>query len=937
MSAVRKTFSVSMILTLSVGLSLSLSGCSWFDIFGDDLPKSEKNTIARVILDLPEIELPSATVAKPTREEVMLAYERVYGLLPDLGENHAVGKRLADLKMSVGEENDLEGREDPYGNAVALYESLLLNSEGEGRDEIIYQLARAYDIVGKTDQAIRYLDRLIDEHPQSRYVTEGRFRRAEIEFSREHYPEAARDYAYVVALGDTTPYWRNANYMHGWSQFKRSHLEVGLPSFFAVVSSLLSDQAAQELPAAETELLKDSFRVITLALGYLDGPETLAALMSELEKPPWQYLAYRTLADDYLERERYLDSVATWQMFIDHNGLDPRAPEAHVGMIETLVKADFPTEIRPKKVQFIERYGIYSEFWVVHEPSVRDSYLPTLKTYLVELSQIAHGEAQKSRKRIDYLQAADRYEELLATFPGDPATPEYVFLLAEVYTEASEHARAVAAYQRVVREFGDDKNASEAGYAAILGLTNLVKTAPYDELELWRRLKIDAQIEFALLFGDDGRAPSAQTAAANSLFKLAEYQPAIDLAQNLVVLWPDVDSALRKTALLILGHGGFELLNFVAAEAAYHELMVFDLTTDELGKVRERLLASVYKQGEASEASGSVDEAVAHYLRLQDLDPNAELAILGHYDAVAAIEQTGRVAEAAELLTNFRERFPGHELGRDTTKRLADMYERTENWPLAALEYLKLSEHADESEVRRQSLYRAAELYLDLDDTSNAIQYFRDYAHTYMTPMDLRMEAMDHMDLLYQKTDESDKRRFWLKKKIALHKSMGREANQRATYLAASAQYVFASDERRRFDLVHLTRPLKKSLRRKQSALKRTLKAFERVAEYKVVEYSTAATFHIADLYSALSIEIMKSDRPKDLNELELEQYEILLEEQAFPFEEQAIELHEINMRRSWDGTYDNWVRKSFTELRRLMPARFDKQEIQLAYVDIIH
>ena len=148
-------------------LLFGISGCSWFNFFGDDdLPKPEKNTIARVIHELPEIELPTATVSKPTREEVMLAYERVYGLLPDLAENHAVGKRLADLQMSVGEDKDIEGQDDPYGAAVELYESLLLSSDGEGKDEIIYQLARAYDIVGKTDQAIHYLNRLIMDNPE---------------------------------------------------------------------------------------------------------------------------------------------------------------------------------------------------------------------------------------------------------------------------------------------------------------------------------------------------------------------------------------------------------------------------------------------------------------------------------------------------------------------------------------------------------------------------------------------------------------------------------------------------------------------------------------------------------------------------------------------------------------------------------------------------
>ncbi|MCZ6854435.1 MAG: tetratricopeptide repeat protein, partial [Gammaproteobacteria bacterium] len=167
-----KTTSGLITLTLVVGLS----GCSWFRFFGDDDPYAEKYTIARVIDELPDIRLPVATVAKPTREEVMLAYEKVYGRLPGRNENHAVGKRLADLQMSVGEERDIAGGENPYGPAVELYESLLLNDEGESRDEILYQLARAYDVVGNTERTVHYLDRLIDEYPESLYIVEGRFR-----------------------------------------------------------------------------------------------------------------------------------------------------------------------------------------------------------------------------------------------------------------------------------------------------------------------------------------------------------------------------------------------------------------------------------------------------------------------------------------------------------------------------------------------------------------------------------------------------------------------------------------------------------------------------------------------------------------------------------------------------------------------------------------
>jgi len=922
-------------------LIVLLSGCSWVPFMGknDDerINDTGRDDIASLIANLPEVEMPAVVAARPTQAEVMRAYERVYGLIPNVKDNHSVGKRLADLKMTVGEDLDVAGAENPYSSAVELYESLLLNSEVEAKDEIIYQLARAHDVVGQTDQAVAYLNRIIAEYPESKYIVEARFRRAEIAFSHESYRDANRDYGFVAILGGQTPYFLNASYMQGWSQFKLSEFDNGLASFFSVIDILLFEGGAESLPATDRELLNDSFRVVNLALGYLDGPETLAEQMAALDKPHWQYLAFETLANDYLDDERYLDSVATWQKFIEENSLDARAPSAHIGMIETLTRADFPTEIRPKKREFVERYGIFSEFWVVHGQGVRDSYQETLKEYLGELAKVAHGQAQESGERADYLAAARWYEELLTTFPDHQAKPEYVFLLGEVYTEASEHGKAVAAYQRVVREFSDFELAHEAGYAAILGYNELVSTSPPEELELWKRLKIDAQIEFALLFPADERAPAVQTAAADSLFGLGQYQQAVDLAQNLLIMWPDLHAEHRKTALLILGHGWFELNDFVTAESAYQRLLEIELEDDQHSKIEERLLASVFKQGEASEVAGASDDAIYHYLRLGELDHDAELAIQGHFDAIAVIESQGRTGQAAELLADFRHRYPGHELGRDTSKRLADMYERTDDWSKAAAEYVRLSRSAENSDVRRQSVYRAAELYLKLDDVTNALEQFRDYAHTYLQPMDLRLEAMQHLDEIYQRSGEPDKRRFWLRKKIELYQAMGGNPTARATYLAAEAEFVFAEDERLRFDAVHLSHPLRKALKRKQIVLKRTIRAFERVAHYHVAEFSTASTFHIADVYTSLSKEIINSDRPKGLSELELEQYEILLEEQAFPFEEQAIGIHEINMRRSWEGIYDDWVKKSFVELGKLMPARFDKPEIEIAYVDTIH
>jgi len=78
----------------------------------------------------------------------------------------------------------------------------------------------------------------------------------------------------------------------------------------------------------------------------------------------------------------------------------------------------------------------------------------------------------------------------------------------------------------------------------------------------------------------------------------------------------------------------------------------------------------------------------------------------------------------------------------------------------------------------------------------------------------------------------------------------------------------------------------------------------------------------------------MTSERPKNLNLLEQDQYELLLEEQAYPFEEQAIVLHKNNLRLGWQTEWTDAVNNSLLALQTLSPGRFKRQEREVAYVD---
>ena len=939
-----KGFDRILYLVIGALVASSLAGCGLFR--SDSIASVPGPRLAKTIDRLPDLELEPAVAVNASQAEVLAAYRAVYDgekggsqQLPSSQQrNQVLGRRLADLELLRAEARDAEGElltpdsagsnSNPYADARDLYLHLLTRAEPADQAQILYQLAQAEDLTGDSTQALVYLDRLISDHPDSTHYHEARFRRAEMHFSNARYAQAVEDFTTVTQAGREGKYWLHASYMLGWSQFKQSGLVDAAQQFYTVV-----DATAESESSSQQELLDDALRVLMLTLEYNGGVATLAQDMRRLQKPDWQYLVYQRLVDEYLAQERYLDGVATWQLFVDENPIDTRAPNAHVGMIEILAAADFPTEIVPKKREFVARYGIRSEFWRVHTADVRAGYSSHLSSYLNELAQSAHAKAQTTSKRLDYAQAAEFYEQIVATFPDASNLGDTLFLLGEVYTEASQSESALGAYRRVVSEFPEHEHANEAGYSIILALEQLAAGALDSDLRAqWEADTLTAQIDFATLFPADPRAPAVQIAAADRLFTQGAYADALTLATALLASDADLAPELTRTALLIVGHGNMELGEFAAAESAYEDYIA-RIGPDE--QVEERLLASVYKQGEQAEATQDIQSALGHYLRIAQIAPSSGLAASAHFDAIAMVETAGDYAGIADLMQNFRRLYPSDERTGQMVVRLAGLLESQENFGAAAQEYLNVARAASNPEQARQADYLAAELFLKDGNKTAGLEQFAFYAKTYPEPADINMAALDAQDGLLVELGR-DPHSVW-RAKVALHDRIGKRATQRTRFLAAQALFKLTEIQRKEFAEIALTQPLKSALKRKQRALKSTISAYQKVAGYGVAEYVTAATYRIGSMYVDLSAAIMNSQRPTNLNALQLEQYDILLEEQAYPFEEQAIEIHEVNLARMWSGTNDEWVEQSLVALRALVPGRFDKNEVQVAYVQTIH
>ena len=232
-------------------------------------------------------------------------------------------------------------------------------------------------------------------------------------------------------------------------------------------------------------------------------------------------------------------------------------------------------------------------------------------------------------------------------------------------------------------------------------------------------------------------------------------------------------------------------------------------------------------------------------------------------------------------------------------------------------------------------MWRAAELYQQDGQAARAIDIYKDYVRAYPYPLERSIELRHKIAESYRASNDSKNLNYWLNDIVRADASAGAERSARSRFLAATASLELVEPLRRSYRKAKLTVPLKTSLGKKKKLMQQSIDAYSKAMAYQVQEVTTEATFQIAEIYHEFARSLMSSQRPRGLDEEQLEEYELLLEEQAFPFEEKAIEIHLANFKRIPAGTYDEPTKKSLQVLGELMPFRYARAESSDPYVDI--
>src|SRR5467141_1884995 len=373
--------------------------------------------------------------------------------------------------------------------AISLYNRLPTESPNyKNSDQVLYQMARAYDELGRTEEAIETMERLIRTNPHSSHFDEVQFRRGEYFFTRRRYRDAESAYSGIVSLGAPSEFYELALYKLGWTLYKQEFYDEALQKYVALLDYKVSigydfDQKHDE---DSDRRVADTFRVISLSFSNLGGPETMQEHFSKFGNRSYEDRIYSSLGEHYLGKLRYDDAAKTYKAFVALYPFHRAAPRFSMRVVETFTQGGFPKLVLESKREFASKYGLKAEYWRHVKPEESPEVLAFLKTNLKDLATHYHAQYQSEPKADDklanYREALRWYGEYLESFPTDADSPPINYRLADLLLENKDFGEAAKQYERTAYGYPPHPQSAAAGYAAVYAYREQLKIVDKEQL-----------------------------------------------------------------------------------------------------------------------------------------------------------------------------------------------------------------------------------------------------------------------------------------------------------------------------------------------------------------------------------------------------------------------------------------------------------------------
>lgn len=950
-----------------------LAGCS-------SAPEQPVATLA----DLPAFDV-GLYQAKPKVGAAQLSalYQQILALQPGPQTRQQIRYRLSQMQTEHVQTAELPeaSEREQLQQLVEQYQALLRDYPDDLNNELIrYQLARSYDLLGDSGQSLTQLNALISRYPDSEFAAEVWFRKADIHYSQQDFANALHAYQQVLAK-KSPKLTQHALYMAGWCEFKLEQYANADRLFLQALDLTEPMYQHTRLTGADADEVKQQrlraelLQILSVSLSYQQQASSLQQLIDStayrdgrVSSRPMQQIAelYQALADFLASKQLFAASYDTYRSLVKAYPHDAEAVQFQLKLIKTLLSRGEAEMALAEQRQLIVLFGPQSDYWRLARPAQLAELEPPLLQYLQYFASNAYHQAQQlataksgTQAKTLFQQAAADYAamvQILQQQAGSSAASsasaearynvaDLQFLTAEALSQAGDTEKAIALYQELA--YGPVPATAPTLFTAQDAAYRQVEVATQAKRE--DRALFTIQQAFYQQFSAHPQALTVALARLQQLFNAGNQQQALALAQTMLQ-WPTPvpasQLATQQQALYLQSQLQLQQEDYAAAEQSLQQLLSAPSTPGiDRQQLASQLASAVYQQAQRPAPVATQQALLAKLLQ----QPRSDFHEAAAWQQIELAES----GQAAALLRQFLTDYPRSERRLSAQAKLVALEDGAQNHAAASVLYQQMADESADPRIQREALWNAATAAGKAKQGDTALTLWQRYVSKFPQPHDAAQEAryaqlqlLDAMPQLAKRQNVAVSKSAAKRKKAtsseaaaaSLQQSLYGQilqaeqlaagaATERTRFIAASAALANAKLLAEQSRNVALTHPLKQSLGNKRRLMTSAIDGFEQAIRLGDRRVLTAATYQIAELYRSLAKDLLASERPRGLDELALEQYNLLLEEQAYPFEEQAIAIYQKNLVLLQQDYVDEHVRQSLQRLAELVPAKYQRPE----------
>ena len=621
------------------------------------------------------------------------------------------------------------------------------------------------------------------------------------------------------------------------------------------------------------------------------------------------------------------DAAGSYLAFIERHPRHALAPGFQRQAMAAYERGGFTEQLVAAKETYVRDYAPGSAYWAAALPP--GDVQAQVRQDIEELGRHYQAGAQRAAagplRQAQFLKAADWYGRWLSLYPQDALAPAIHLMMADALLDGGRADEAARQYARIAYDYPAHARSAEAAYAAVQAWQQAASVPAARHAALLE--SVAASLKLAERYPQHPQHFTVLARAAGDLYELGDHDQAVAQAQRVLDGSPQLPPELARGVLGIVADARYAQKQYGEAEAAYAALLQrIPLGDAARPATVDQLAASIYRQGEAARGAGDLRAAAAAFQRVGRAAPEAVIRATADYDAAAALIALQDWPQAQAALESFRQRYPQQPLLPEVDRKLAVAYQKGGRPAQAADAYGRIAARAtEEPTLRRDAAWLAAELYGEARMPPASQRAYEDYLSQYPQPLEQAQQARRRLADLTR--DDAPRYQRWLGELVDADARGGSLRTPQTRLLAAQASLELGRIEASKARALALRSPVEKTLPARKLATERAIAGLNRAAGYGFADVTTAATYDMGGVWRDFGRALLVSERPRELQGEALEEYELLLEEQAYPFEEKAIQAHEMNLQRLRQGLWNESIRRSSWALAELAPARYGKQD----------